>query len=173
MATLSDRILGATRLDVRTYEEVEADTTATGQAVLVVVLSSVAAGIGSIGSAGTPGFVRGIAAALLGWVAWAFLTYIIGTKILPEPQTKADLGEMLRTTGFAQAPGLLRILGIVPILGLLAIMLVWVWMLVAMIIAVKQALDYTSVARALGVVIIGWLVSLLIAFLLLPFAVLS
>ena len=96
MTSLKDRMIGASKLDVDLYEEVEADKTATGQAMGVVVLSSLAAGIGSIGRGGLGiGILFGTIAALIGWYVWAYITYFVGTKLLPEPQTKADHGELL------------------------------------------------------------------------------
>ncbi|MFQ5539742.1 MAG: hypothetical protein ACE5FB_05030, partial [Candidatus Binatia bacterium] len=89
MASLMDRMIRAAKLDVHLYEEVEADTGAMGQAMGVVVLSSVAAGIGSVARGGLGGILMGTIAALIGWYVWAYLTYFIGTKFLPEPQTKA------------------------------------------------------------------------------------
>jgi hypothetical protein len=100
----------------------------------------------------------------VGWFIWAGLTFLIGTKILPEPQTKADLGELLRTIGFSASPGVLRIFGMIPLLGGLIALAASVWMLVAMIVAVRQALDYTSTGRAVGVCVIGWLVQVAIFF---------
>ena len=132
MASFTERMIGAAKLEVRTYEEVEADTTATGQAMAVVILSSVAAGIGGIGivglrPAGLTGFLVGSGAGLIRWVAWALLTYFIGTRLLPEPRTRAALPELLRTTGFAQSPGVLLVVGVVPGLApfILAIVTVW------------------------------------------------
>jgi hypothetical protein len=104
----------------------------------------------------------GTLSALLGWAVWAAITYFVGTRLLPEPQTKADYGELLRTIGFASAPGIIRILGIIPGLMGIVFLVAGVWMLVAMVIAVRQALDYHSTARAVGVCLIGWLVQLLI-----------
>lgn len=165
MATFTDRMIGAARLDVQTYEEVEADQTATGQAMVVVLLSGLAGGIGSLGlgALGPPSLFAGVVAALVGWVAWAALTYLIGTRLLPEPQTRSALGELLRTIGFAATPGIFRIFGVVPILGRVVYVLVSVWLLVAMVIAVRQALDYTSTARAVGVCVVGWLLSVAVA----------
>ncbi len=164
MASFTDRMIGAARLDVRTYEEVEADGSATSQAIGVVLLSSLAGGIGSmgLGAGGLGGVVVGGIGALISWVAWAFLTYIIGTRLLPEPQTRADIGEMMRTLGFAQSPGLLRIFGSIPGVGALVLAIVSIWMLVAMVIAVRQALDYTSTWRAVGVCLVGWVVAVVI-----------
>jgi len=165
MANIQDRIIRAAKLDARLYEEVEADREATGQAMAVVVMSALAAGIGSLGSGGPFGIVVGTILALVGWLIWAFLTYFIGTRLLPEPQTKADYGELLRTIGFASAPGLLRVFGIVPGLAPLVFLVAGIWMLVAMVIAVRQALDYTSTSRAVGVCLIGWLFQVLVVLL--------
>ena len=154
MASFMDRVVGAARLDVRTYEEVEADGTATGQAMAVVVLSSVAAGIGS----GEGRLLLGALGALVGWFLWAFLCYVIGTKLLPEAQTRGDVGELLRTIGFASAPGILRVFGFLPLVGGLIMLVTGVWMLATTVVAVRQALDYTSTLRAIGVCIVGWLV---------------
>ena len=160
MASLTERMIGAAKLDVATYEEVENDTTAMGQAMLVVVLSSVAAGIGTIGMLGIRGLVIGTIVAIVGWFLWAGLTFLIGTKLLPEPQTQADFGQLLRSIGFSASPGVLRILGIIPILGWLISLAASIWMLVAMVIAVRQALDYKSTGRAVGVCLIGFVVYL-------------
>ena len=162
MQVYLDRIVRAAKLDVNLYEEVEADKGAMSQAMGVVVLSSVAAGIGSIGSIGTKGVIIGAITALVAWYVWAYITYFIGVKILPEPQTKADHGELLRTIGFSSSPGLLRILAIIPGIGGIIFMITSVWMLVAMVIAVRQALDYQSTLRAVGVCVIGWVIQAII-----------
>ena len=162
MSDLTDRMIRAAKLDVHLYEEVEADTGAMGQAMTVVVLSSVAAGIGSISAGGIFGVVVGTILALIGWYIWAYLTYFIGTKIFPEPQTKADHGELLRTIGFSSSPGLIRVLGFIPVLGRLIRFAALIWMLVAMVIAVRQALDYKSTWRAVGVCAIGWVIQMVI-----------
>ena len=162
MADFKERIIRAARLDVNLYEEVEADKGALGQAMSVVVLSSVAAGIGTIAKVGVVGILVGTIAALIGWYVWAYLTYFIGTKLLPEPQTRADHGELLRTIGFSSSPGLIRVLGIIPGLTGIVFIIASIWMLVAMVIAVRQALDYTSTFRAIWVCLIGWLVQTLI-----------
>ena len=160
MANFGDRIVRAAKLDVALYEEVEADKSALGQAMGVVVLSSVAAGIGSISRLGLAGMLIGVIAALTGWYIWAYLTYLIGTKLLPEPQTKADHGELLRTIGFSSSPGLIRALGIIPGMGNIVFPIAAIWMLVAMVIAVRQALDYSSTLRAIGVCAIGWIIQI-------------
>jgi hypothetical protein len=107
--------------------------------------------------------VSGIVGALVAWIAWASLTYLIGTKLLPEPQTQADVGQLLRTTAFASAPGLLRLLAVIPFLGLTVYAIASIWMLLAMIVAVRQALDYKSTGRAVGVCLVGWVLSLAVA----------
>jgi hypothetical protein len=163
VATFRERILRAAKLDSELYEEVEADTSATGQATLVVVLAALAAGIGNFRDAGgLGGFLSITLVALVAWYIWAFLTYFIGTRILPEPQTRADMGELLRTIGFSSSPGLIRVLGIVPGLTNVVFFAAAVWMLVAMVIAVRQALDYNGTMRAIGVCIIGWMVQAII-----------
>ena len=169
MANFQDRIIRAAKLDVHLYEEVEADKGAMGQAMAVVVLSSIAGGIGTPAGLGLGGILIGTIAALVAWYIWAFLTYLIGTKLLPEPQTKADVGELLRTIGFSSSPGLIRVLGIIPFLRGLVFLAAGVWMLVAMVIAVRQALDYQSTLRAVGVCIIGWIAQALVLMLLFYF----
>ena len=162
MASFTDRMIRAAKLDITLYEEVEADTGAMGQAMGVVILSSVAAGIGTIRITGINGLIFGTIVALLGWFIWAFLTYYIGTRLLPEPQTKTDYGELLRTIGFSSSPGVLRVLAIIPMLGNILNIIIGIWMLVAMVIAVRQALDYNSTWRAVGVCFIGWIVQIII-----------
>jgi hypothetical protein len=162
MNTFVERMLRAAKLEVDLYEEVEADKQALGQATAVVVLSSLAAGIGVVSTQGLSGILIGTVAALLGWYVWAFLTYLIGTKVLPEAQTSADQGQLLRTIGFSSSPGLIRILGVIPFLRQVSFLIAGVWMLVAMVIAVRQALDYQSTWRAVGVCLIGWLIQSLV-----------
>ena len=169
MSTFTERMIRAAKLDVNLYEEVEADRTAMRQAMGVVLLSSLAAGIGSI-SMGGRNLILVTIAALVGWYIWAYLTYFIGTKMLPETQTKADHGELLRTIGFSSSPGLIRILGIIPGFANLVFSVAGIWMLIAMVIAVRQALDYTSTLRAVGVCLIGWIIQSIFLGLLLLFA---
>ena len=166
MNLFTDRMIRAAKFDVNLYEEVEADKDAMRQAMGVVVLSSLAAGVGSIGTLGLAGILFGTLAALVGWYIWAWLTYFIGTRFLAEPQTEADLGQLLRTTGFSSSPGLIRVLGIIPGLGTAVVAVASIWMLVAMVIAVRQALDYTSTLRAVGVCVIGWIIQTVILLLL-------
>ena len=159
------RLIGALAIDPVIYEEVEADPSATGQALAIVVLSSLSAGIGAFGwgTASVRGilFISGLA--LLSWVTWAVITFEIGTRLMPEPGTRADVGQLLRTIGFAATPGMLRIFGIVPGATVPAFVITAIWMLVAMVVAVRQALDYTSTARAVAVCGLGWALSIGIA----------
>ena len=161
-SSLINRILRAAKLDAHLYEEVEADKTSMRQAMLVVILSGVAAGVGSISHGGYLGIAAGTVTALVGWYIWAFLTYLIGTKFLPEPQTKSDIGELLRTIGFASSPGLIRVFGIFPGVEKLVFPAASVWMIVAMVIAVRQALDYKGTWRAVIVCLIGWAIQIAI-----------
>ena len=161
-----NRIIRACKLDVSLYEEVESDQSATFQAALVVILSSLAAGIGAI-SLGSYNFIMPAIISLISWYIWAYLIYLIGAKLFPEPSTKTDHGELLRTIGFSSAPGLIRVFGFTPELMTIIFIGSGMWMLVAMIIAVRQALDYQSTWRAVGVVVIGFLVQAFILVLLL------
>ncbi|NLD37331.1 MAG: hypothetical protein GX654_10730 [Desulfatiglans sp.] len=159
-----DKMIRAARLDITLYEEVERDKTVTFESMMVVVLASIASGIGLMGKGGFAGLITGTLVALITWLIWAYLCFFIGTKFLPEQDTSADYGELLRTLGFASSPGIVRILGIIPGLGQIISFLAGIWMLVAMVIAVRQALDYKSTPRAVGVCIIGWIVQAVIMF---------
>ena len=156
--TITTRMLRAARLEASLYEEVEADPALLGQAMGVVLLAALAAGIGAAPRMGGNGFIAVTAAAFITWYVWALLTYWIGTRLLPETATHADMGQLLRTIGFSSAPGLVRVAGVIPGLAPLAFAVGNVWMLVAMVVAVRQALDYRSVWRALAVVAIGWII---------------
>jgi len=162
MQNYINRMVRAAKLDVNLYEEVETDKGSMGQAMGVVVLSSIAAGIGSIGTMGVKGVILGAITALVAWYVWAYMTYFIGVKLLPEPQTKADHGELLRTIGFSSSPGLIRVLAIIPGISGIIFAIASIWMLVAMVIAVRQALDYQSTLRAVGVCMIGWVIQAII-----------
>jgi hypothetical protein len=162
MASLTERMLGAAKLDVATYEEVEADTTATPQAMLVVVLANLAAGVGVWREVGIGGLLVTTLISLVGWYAWAFVTYFVGTRFLPGAQTQADVGQLLRPIGFSATPGLIRVLGIVPGLNWFVSLVAALWMLVAMVVAVRQALDYDSTGRAVAVCLIGWVFNMVV-----------
>jgi hypothetical protein len=163
--TFLGRLVGAATLNVDVYEEVEADRTATIQALVIVLASSLAAGVGARGfGAGNPASAAVFSViALVAWAAWAVMTYQIGVRVLPGPQTEADVGELLRTIGFATTPGLFRIFGLVPGVTTLVFAVTTVWMLLAMIVAVRQALDYTSTGRAVAVCGLGWTLAIVLA----------
>ncbi len=151
------RMIGAAKLDIAIYEEVEADTSATRQAMVVVVLVALATGIGTFGSGGPAGLVVGIVAGLGLWALWAWITYFVGTTLLKTAETEANWGQLARTLAFAQSPGVLKVFGFIPVLGPLVFAIASIWQLVAMVIAIRQALDYTSTWRAVGVAVIGFI----------------
>jgi len=157
-----NRIIRAAKLKAQLYEEVEADKGALWQAAAVVVLASLAAGVGAAAKGGMSGIVTGTLIALIGWLVWAYIVYLVGTKILPEPQTKTDYSELLRTIGFSSSPGLIRVLGLIPGLFWIVSLVATIWMIAAMVIAIRQALDYTSTYRAIGVCVIGWVIQIIV-----------
>ena len=157
-----ERMLRASRLDVHIFEEVEADTSATRQALSVVALVALATGIASLGTTGLIGLFVGVVSAIVGWARLAWILHLIGTKIMPSHSTHADWGQLARTLGFAQSPGIFKVLGLVPVIGNIIFAVASIWMLVAMVVAVRQALDYTSTWRAIAVVLIGFIPYLLL-----------
>src|SRR4029453_18872675 len=159
-------MIRAAKLEPHLYEEVKTDKYATRQALVVVLLSSLAATIGAFTHAGLGGLVMG-GGALFAWHIWTFMTYIIGVKLFPISQTSVSHRELWRTLGFASAPGVLRVFGAIPGLTGTAFLVTAVWMLIAAVIAVRQACDYTSTVRAVGVCVPGWLVHVFLLFFLL------
>jgi hypothetical protein len=156
MANLQERMIRAAKLDVELYREVAADSTATGQATAIVAISGIAAGLGSMeGVAGVVWVGKIAILGLAGWYALAYLVYFVGVKFVPEPRTDATPQQLLRAIGFASTPGVLRILVAVPELGPLAFSVAQIWMLVALVIAVRQALKYDSTWRAIGVCVLS------------------
>ena len=154
---LVQRMIGAARLDVRTYEEVERDTSATQQALIVVILASVASGLGALDDGGM-GLVGGVIAGIVGWAVLAAICYFVGTRLLGTENTQADWGQLARTLGFAYTPNLLLILGFIPVVDILVAIVVFFWGIAATIIALRQALDF-STGRAVATAIISWVVS--------------
>jgi len=150
--SMVNRMKGAAMLDVQTYEEVEADSTATGQAAAVVLIVAVAQAIGGV-AYGDLRIVGAAVAAVVGWLLWSGITYLIGDKLLGGTAT---WGELLRTIGFAQTPGILGVLGGIPLLGWFVRIVVFVWLLIAGIIAIRQALDF-STGKAIVTAVVGWL----------------
>jgi len=153
------RVIGAMRLDGTTYEEVEADPGALWQAAAVVGGFGLAAGIGLSGGALTVRSTLTLTAAVvIGWLSWAVIVYHVGGRLLAEAQTRTDGREVARTIGFSAAPGLFLAIVAVPIARPVTFAIVAAWMLVAMVVAVRHALDFTHVSRAIAVCLVGWLV---------------
>ena len=150
------RIYRAIKIDIDLYEEVEKDKSATFQAGIVVVLSSLAAGVGAL-QLGVSNFLFAPVMSLLSWYVWAYVIYFVGVKLFGGPTTKSNHGELLRTIGFSSAPGLIRVFGVTPDLMTVTFIGSAFWMLACMVVAVKSALDYESLWKALGVVIVAWL----------------
>lgn len=164
MPLILKRAIRAALLDASVYEDVEADPRAIRQAISIVLLSGLAGGFGA-GWPNPRNVVLGFLLTVLGWLVWAALTYWIGTRLVPEAQTRSSLGELLRTLGFASGPGVFRLLGIVPALRPIVMPVAGIWILAATIIAVRQALDYRSTLRAVGVCGIGWVIQIGLLFL--------
>ncbi len=151
------RMIGAAKLQPETFNEVEHDASATKQAMAVVALVAVATGIGTLGAGGPVGFVVGVAAGIGLWALWAWITYFVGTTIFKTQETEANWGQLARTLGFAQSPGVFKVFGFIPALGPLIFFIASIWQLVAMVIAIREALDYTSTWRAVGVALVGFI----------------
>jgi hypothetical protein len=166
MADLTGRMIGAMQADVKTFTEIEADPNAMGQAVTVIVIAGVASLIGNFFSVGLIGGVVALITRLISYALFSFLVYLIGTKLMPEPATKADFNETFRVVGFAASPGIFNILAIIPILGYLISPLVIIWSLVIGVVAVREVLDYSNTGRAIIVCLIAvaicWIVFLML-----------
>lgn len=163
MASFGERVVGAMSLNASTFEEVEHDQSAMGQAAGVIVLAAVSTGIGNVFWGGLSGIVTGIVTSLIGFAVWALVVWLVGTKVMPDPATKADFPETFRTIGFAAAPGILGIITIIPILGWVILFVIWIWQIAAMVIAVRAVLDYTDTVKAVIVVVIGWVAYMIVA----------
>ena len=166
MASFADRMTGAMKADVKTFQEIEADPTALSQAVAVIVIAGVAALIGNIWRIGPFAGVMMLVANLCGYALWSFLVVLIGTKLMPEPTTKADFNEGFRVIGFTAAPGVFNVLAIIPFLGPLVSFVIWIWMIVVGVVAVREVLDYTNTGRAIIVCLIAavicWIVTTMV-----------
>jgi hypothetical protein len=162
MASLGERMIGAMKADVRTFEEIEADPNAMGQAVTVIVIAGVAALIGDIFRAGLFAGIVALIVSIIGYAIWTVLVVLIGTKLMPEPSTKADFSEGFRVIGFAAAPGVFNFLRIIPFLGPVIGFFISIWSLVIMIVAVRTVLDYSSTGRAIVVCLIGFIIYLVV-----------
>ena len=155
MADLTGRMIGAMQADVKTLKEIEDDPNAFTQAVIVIVIAGVASLIGNIFRGGMVVGVIGLVGRLVGYFLFAALVFLIGTKVMPEPSTKADFNQTFRTVGFAASPGVFYVLAIIPFLGPLISFLVALWGLVIAVIAVREALDYSNTGRAIIVCVIA------------------
>lgn len=173
-----ERILGVFKLDVATFELIEHDESATTQAAIVVglvgLLSAIGAAIGAVvanNALSTIGsqlgsdfelpmaiptlspvgaFLNALIGAFVAWLLWSALTYFIGTRLF---EGQANMGEMLRVIGYAQAPRLLSVLGFIPCIGALLSLAGWLWALVATFVAVRQGLDIDNGKTALTVIL--------------------
>ena len=155
--TVTERVTGVLALRPSVFEEIEADHHANGQAFAVVVLASVAAGLGGGLGGGAIGMVRETVGAVVGWVMWAGVTYVLGARLMPERGTRTDMGELLRVIGYSYAPSFFALFAGVPFVGYGIRVAVDFWLLATTVLAVRQALDYKSTLRAFAVVLIGWL----------------
>ena len=159
-----EKLYRAILLDSELYEEVEADKSLTRQALLTVALVAIIEGVFYLG-AQDQGLVIGLSQSILGsvtrWILWAFFIAFVGTRILPEPETESNTGELLRTLGFAYAPGVLYVFASLPIIGSIVQLLVPLWQLAAMVVAVRQALDFSSTTRAIGVCVVAFFLMVL------------
>jgi hypothetical protein len=158
MDTVSQRMIGAAMLNPDAYEAVERDVRANKTALFIVIGTAIFAGIGGLTSDGLGGLIGGVIAAIISWVLYAIAAYLIGTKVFKTRSTESTLGECLRTLGFAQTPSFFRILSGIPILGWIITIIVDIWVFVATIIALRQALDFTSTGRAVITAIVAWIV---------------
>jgi hypothetical protein len=152
-------------LQADAYEEVERDRDATLQALLVVLVVTIASAIGGGLAAGVGGIILGAILAVVSWFLFAGIAYWVGTTFLAERRTRTTWGELLRTTGFAQAPGVLRVLSFVPILGFLISLAVSIWVFIAVVVAVRQALDFDT-TRAIVTCLVAWIIQLVLTFIL-------
>jgi hypothetical protein len=164
MADLTGRMIGAMQADVKTFTEIEADPGAMSQAVTVIVIAGVASLIGNFFRAGVIAGVIGLIGSLVGYVLFSLLVFLIGTKLMPEPATKADFNETFRVIGFAASPGVFHVLAIVPFLGPLISLLVGIWGLVIAVIAVREVLDYSNTGRAIIVCLIAAVICWIVVF---------
>ena len=162
--TFGQRVVGALKLDAATFEEIEHDPGALGQAVGVIALAALAGSLGYIWRLGIGSMLMAVIASLLGYLIWTVVVWLVGTKLMPDPGTKADFAETFRTIGFAAAPGLFGVVTIIPFLGTVLMLLMtpilWLWSMAVMVVAVRQVLDYTETFKAVIVVLIGFAVYL-------------
>src|SRR6476661_3214052 len=166
MASFAERMAGAMKADVRTFEEIEADQTAAPQAIAVIVIAGLASLIGNVFRMGIIGGFMMLIVNLSAYALWALIVVLIGTKVMPEPTTKADFNEGFRVMGFTAAPGVFNILAIIPFLGPVISFVIWIWMIVVGVVAVREVLDYSNTGRAIIVCLIAgvicWIISVMV-----------
>ena len=164
MASLGERMIGAMQGDVKTFQEIEADPTAIGQAVTVIVIAGVASFIGNFFRLGVFIGMMLLLMTLITYALWSLMVVLIGTKLMPEPATKADFNEAFRVIGFTASPGIFNVLAIIPFLGPLISLAISLWMLVIGVIAVREVLDYSNTGRAIIVCLIAMVVVWFVTF---------
>jgi hypothetical protein len=154
------RFIGVLTLDASTFEDIEADRRSAMQSLLALIVACLAGGFGSMGQGlvGPVGFVTGAIITLGGWLVWVSVIAVLGTSVLAEPQTRSDRRELLRTLGFAAAPGVFFAFAAMPAIAPFVLVGVSIWMIAAAVLAVRQALDYRSTMRAVAVCVIAWIV---------------
>jgi hypothetical protein len=152
-----NRIYRSAKIDPEVFDEVQKDKNATVAAGIVVILSSLAAGIGA-SHLGAVNFFLAPVLSLVTWFVWAYIVYFVGVKLFPDTKTKTTHLSLLRSIGFSSAPGMIRIFGFSEDLMPVTFIGSAFWMLACMVVAVKQTLNYKSLWKALGVVIIAWFV---------------
>jgi hypothetical protein len=157
ISTFFNRVFRSIKIDPDVYDEVQKDKTATLSAAFVVVISSLAAGIAAK-QLGASSFIFAPILSLLSWFVWAYIVYFVGVKLFPDPKTKTSHAALLRAIGFSSAPGIIRVFGFTPELMTVTFIGSALWMLACMVVAVRQTLNFKSLWKALGVVIMSWFV---------------
>ena len=169
--TFGERVVGALKLDANTFEDIERDRTAMGQAVGIIALAALASNLGQIWRLGFGVMLVGVCSSLVGYVIWSVVVWLAGTKLMPDPATKADFPETFRTIAFAAAPGLIGVVTIIPFLGWLLMLIltpvILIWSMAAMVVAVRSVLDYSETFKAVIVVLIGFVVNFILTIVLL------
>lgn len=167
LKTLKGRIIRASKLDVKFYEEISTDDTALGQALVIIVSSSLAAGIGGIPKFGWSHVFVGTFVNLASWFLWVYIIYILGTKLARWSGSRVSFPQLLSTLGFSASPGLLRILGLVPFTTDVIFFISAAWMLIAVIVAARLALDYRRIRQSVIICVGSWIIQFLIILILL------
>ncbi|MGD2176484.1 MAG: YIP1 family protein [Anaerolineae bacterium] len=162
MDTLFNRVVRAAMLDVEFFKQAESDISLNQEALIVVILVSLAGGIGGfIGGLTGGGFGSALLALIvaliigvLNYYIWAYVTYFVGTQLF---KADVDPGELLRVLGYASGPQVLSILRFIPCIGALISLAGSIWALVAGFIGTREALDLDT-TKTLVTVVIGWVI---------------